>query len=125
MPREWGKEPFYTFLPRERNEGLGNVHTFMAKTSLPAFKGKFKTGLGYGYYQLPDVKEYRLNKYGLPSYHQINYDGSYTFDKFLRGLELKVIVAYKLKEGETYNNLKYIYNKVNMFNFNFILDFKI
>jgi hypothetical protein len=125
MPREWGKEPFYTFLPRERNEGLGNVHAFMLKTSLTAFKGKFKTGLGYGYYQLPDVKEYRLNKYGLPSYHQINYDGSYTFDKFLRGLELKVLVAYKLKEGETYNNLKYIYNKVNMFNFNFILDFKI
>lgn len=125
MPREWGKEPFYTFLPRERNEGLGNVHAFLLKTSLSAFDGKFKTGLGYGYYQLPDVKDYRLNKYGLPSYHQINYDASYSFRKFLKGLDLKVLVAYKLKEGETYNNLKYIYNKVNMFNFNFILDFKI
>jgi hypothetical protein len=125
MPREWGKESFYTFLPRERNEGLGNIHAFMIKTSLNAFDGKFKTGLGYGYYQLPDVKEYRLNKYGLPSYHQINYDASYSFRKFLKGLDLKVLVAYKLKDGETYNNLKYVYNKVNMVNFNFILDFKI
>lgn len=125
MPREWGKESFYTFLPRERNEGLGNVHAFMIKSSLNAFDGKFKTGLGYGYYQLPDVKVYRLNKYGLPSYHQINFDASYSFRKFLKGLDLKVLVAYKIKEGETYNNLKYVYNKVNMINFNFILDFKI
>jgi hypothetical protein len=125
MPREWGKEPFYTFLPRERNEGFGNVHAILIKTTLNAFYDKFKTGLGYGYYNLPDVKDYRLNKYGLPSYHQINYDASYSFRKFLKGLEMKVILAYKIKEGETYNNLKYVYNKVNMINFNFILDFKI
>ena len=97
----------------------------MIKSSINAFDGKFKTGLGYGYYQLPDVKEYRLNKYGLPSYHQINFDASYSFGKFLKGLDLKVLVVYKIKEGETYNNLKYVYNKVNMMNFNFILDFKI
>lgn len=125
MPREWGKEPFYTFMPRERNEGFGNVHAFMVKSSINAFSNKFKTGIGYGYYNLPDVKNYRLNKYGMPSYHQINYDAAYTFDKFLKGLEMKILVAYKLKEGETYNNFKYIYNKVNMINFNFILDFKI
>lgn len=125
MPREWGKEPFYTFLPRERNEGLGNVHAFVFKTSINAFQNKFKSGLGYGYYNLPDVKDYRLNKYGVPSYHQINYDASYSFNKFLRGLEMKIIVAYKIKEGETYNNLKYVYNKVNMINFNLIIDFKI
>ncbi|MDP3558468.1 MAG: OprD family outer membrane porin [Bacteroidota bacterium] len=125
MPREWGKEPFYTFLPRERNEGLGDVNAFMIKSSINAFHDKFKTGIGYGYYSLPDVKNYRLNKYGVPSYHQINYDASYTFSRFLRGLEMKILVAYKLKQGETYNNLKYVYNKVNMINLNFVLDFKI
>ena len=31
MPREWGRDPFYTFLPRERNEGLGDVHAVVAK----------------------------------------------------------------------------------------------
>jgi hypothetical protein len=125
MPREWGKEPFYTFMPRERNEGFGNVHAFSIKSSFTLFNEKFKTGIGYGYFNLPDVKNYRLNKYGLPSYHQINYEANYVFNKFLRGLEMKILVAYKIKEGESYNNLKYVYNKVNMINFNFIIDFKI
>jgi len=125
MPREWGKDPFYTFLSRERNEGFGNVHAYVFKTSLNAFHEKFKTGVGYGYYQLPDVKNYRLNKYGMPSYHQINVDASYAFGKFLKGFELKALVVYKINAGDTYNNLKYVYNKVNMFNLNLILDFKI
>jgi hypothetical protein len=125
MPREWGRDVFYTFLPRERNEGFGNVHAFMTSTTLTTLKNKLKTSLGYGYYQLPDVKNYRLNKYAMPSYHQINVDASYNFQKALKGLELKFLVAYKIKEGETYNNLKYIYNKVNMVNFNLVLNFKI
>lgn len=125
MPREWGRENFYTFLQRERNEGLGNVNAFMTKTTLTILNNKLKTSLGYGYYQLPDVKNFRLNKYGMPSYHQINMEAVYSFQKTLKGLELKVLAAYKINQGETYNNLKYIYNKVNMINFNFILDFKI
>ena len=125
MPREWGKESFYTFLPRERNEGLGNLHAFTIKTALSLQNNRFKTGLAYGYYNLPDVTNYRLNKYGLPSYHQINYDASYSFNKFLNGLDLKLLIVYKLKAGETYNNLRYVYNKVNLINFNFVVDFKI
>jgi hypothetical protein len=125
MPREWGKESFYTFLPRERNEGFGNLHAFMTSTTLTSLQNKLKTSLGYGYYKLPDVRNYRLNKYGLASYHQINFDAAYNFQKALKGLELKLLVVYKIKEGETYNNLKYIYNKVNMVNFNLILNFKI
>jgi hypothetical protein len=61
----------------------------------------------------------------MPSYHQLNLDASYNFTNFLKGLELRVLVVGKLNEGETYSNLKYIYNKVNLINFNFILDFKI
>lgn len=125
MPREWGKDPFYTFLPRERNEGFGNVHAIVIKTSQSMFQNKFKTGIGYGYYLLPDVKNYRLNKYGLPSYHQLNIDASYNFEKFLKGMEIRFLAVYKLNQGETYNNPKYIYNKVNVLNLNLIIDFKI
>jgi hypothetical protein len=125
MPREWGKEPFYTFIPRERNEGLGNVHAMMIRSSLNSLNSKLKTGIAYGYYMLPDVRDYRLNKYGMPSYHHVNFDVGYSFDKFLRGLDVKFLAAYKLKEGATYNNLKYVYNKVNLINLNLIVDFKI
>lgn len=125
VPREWGKDPFYTFMPRERNDGFGNVHAITTKTTFLFLKEKLKTGLAYGYFQLPDVTNYRLNKYGLPSYHQLNVDLSYSFSKFLKGLDVRFLAAYKIKQGETYHNLKYVYNKVNMINLNFILDFKI
>lgn len=125
VPREWGKDPFYTFMSRERNDGFGNMHAITTKTTLNFLKGNFKTGLTYGYFLLPDVKDYKLNKYGMPSYHQINYEASYAFNYFLKGMELKLLIAAKIKQGETYNNLKYIYNKVNMINFNLIVDFKI
>jgi hypothetical protein len=125
MPREWGKEVFYTFLPRERNEGFGNLHAMMVKTEVKYFNDRLKSSLGYGYYKLPDVRDYRLNKYGMPSYHQINFDSSFAFEKFLKGLELRMMVVYKIKQGETYDDLRYVYNKVNMMNFNLIVDFKI
>ncbi len=123
-PREFGREPFYTLMLRERNEGLGKVYAISTKTYFYSKTGRLKIGGGYGYYLLPDVKDYRLNKYGLPSYHHFNFDITYSFANFLKGLEVRSISTYKKDEGETYNDLKYIYNKVNMFNFSLIVDYK-
>jgi outer membrane porin, OprD family len=125
MPREWGRDPFYTFLPRERNEGYGDLNAFMVKVARNSIDKKFKTSLAYGFYDLPDIKNYRLNKYSVPSYHQVNYEASYFFKKFLKGFELRTLLAYKINAGETYDNPKYVYNKVDMFNMNLILDFKL
>lgn len=124
MPREWGKEVFYTFMPRERVEGYGNVHALMGKAQRQ-FNPRFNASLSYGFVKLPDVLDYRLNKYGMPSYHQINVQAAYAFTGFLDGMELRFLAAYKQNAGETYGNLKYMYNKVNMLNLNLILDFKI
>lgn len=33
MPREWGRDPFFTFMPRERNEGLGDVHAIVIRAN--------------------------------------------------------------------------------------------
>jgi hypothetical protein len=81
--------------------------------------------LAYGYFLLPDVRNTRLNKYGLPSYHQINPEVSYAFKGFLEGMELRFLAAIKRNAGETYGDLRYVYNKVNMVNFNFIIDFRL
>ncbi|MBK7959649.1 MAG: outer membrane porin, OprD family [Bacteroidetes bacterium] len=94
-PREWGKDPFYTFMPRERNDGLGKVHAVVIKTTLACHHEKIKTGVAYGYFSLPDVKDFRLNKYGMPSYHQFNLDFSYNFIAFFKGMELKFNAAMK------------------------------
>ncbi len=123
MPREWGRDPFFTFLPRERNEGFGDVHAFMGKVNYHFPKARIKTSLAAGYYHLPDVKNYRLNKYGLPSYTQVNADIRYSFNKLLKGLEAQVLVAGKFNQGETYNNKNYVFNKVNMAQYNFVLNY--
>lgn len=125
MPREWGREFFYTFMPRERNEGAGDVHAFAAKTTINSKNGRLKHGFGYGYYEMPDVKNYRLNKYGMPSYHQFNLETSYKFDKFLKGFEIRTLLAWKINSGETYDNLRYYYNKTDMLNMSLILDFRL
>lgn len=123
MPREWGREPFFTFMPRERNEGFGDVHAFMGKVNYNISKIRVKTSLAAGYFKLPDVKDFRLNKYGLPSYTQVNADVRYAFKNVLKGLEAQLLVVGKLKNGETYNNKRFEFNKVNMVLYNLVLNF--
>ena len=123
IPREWGRDPFFTFLPRERNEGFGDLDAIMAKVNYNIPESGFKTSVAAGYYHLPDVKNYALNKYGLPSYTQINTDIRYTFAKSLKGLEAQFLLVAKLNNGETYGNSKLIINKVNMLQSNFVLNY--
>ena len=123
MPREWGREPFFTFLPRERNEGFGDVNAIMGKINYTIPKLRVKTSLAAGYYNLPDVKNYRLNKYGLPSYTQMNADIRYSFTGILKGLEAQLLVVGKLNRGETYNNKRFEFNKVDMLLYNFVMNY--
>ena len=124
FPREWGVEPFFTFLPRERNEGLGDVDAVMGKVNYSIAKARLKVSLAAGYYNLPDVKNYTLNKYGLPSYTHLNADIRYIFINTFKGLEAQLLVAGKLGSGETYNNKKFIFNKVNMIQYDFVLNYR-
>lgn len=123
MPREWGRDPFFTFMPRERNEGLGNSTALVLKSSYTIPKSHFKTALAAGYVNNPDVTDAALNKYAFPSYFQINLDVRYTFDKFFKGLDAQFLIASKFAAGETYGNARYIHNKVNLITYNFLLNY--
>jgi hypothetical protein len=123
MPREWGRDPFYTFMPRERNEGYGNVHAIVGKVAYNIPKIRIKTSLSAGYFKLPDVKDFELNKYGMPSYTQINADIRYAFKGFLKGLDAQLLIVGKINQGELYNNRKFEINKVNMVNYNLVINY--
>jgi hypothetical protein len=123
MPREWGREPFFTFLPRERNEGFGDLHALMAQVKYSMPKARLKTTLAAGYYKLPGVKNFRLNKYGLPSYIQVNSDTRYTFAGMLKGMEAQLLLVTKFNNGEIYSNPRYQFNKVDMMIYNFVLNY--
>jgi hypothetical protein len=123
MPREWGREPFFTFMPRERNEGFGDLHAMVIKLQYNQPKARFMTSLAGGYFDLPGVKNFRLNKYGLPSYTQINSDTRYSFAGTLKGLEAQLLLVAKLNNGKIDDNLRYQFNKVDMMLYNFVLNY--
>jgi hypothetical protein len=123
MPREWGREPFYTFLPRERNEGSGDVKAISVNLLQSLPQKKVKMELNYGYYDLPDVKNSRLNKYQIPSYHQFLADLKYTFAGFMKGLNAEILYTYKKEAANTYDDPKYVINKVNMHHLNIIFNY--
>lgn len=123
MPREWGRDPFFTFMARERNEGLGDVHAITGTLSKKFAKKGLKIEATYGYFKMPDVKNFALNKYGLPSYWQTNIDIRYIMPKYFHGTELQLLYVYKGKVGETYNNERFVMNKVDMSTVNFIVNY--
>lgn len=123
MPREWGKEPFYTFMPRERNDGFGDLSAISINTALQ-LRPDLNLEISGGYYQLPDVKNYNLNKYGMPSYTQLNLSVTHKFGQNLRGLSTRLLLVRKDATGETYQNMKFIFNKVNMIHLNLITNYQ-
>jgi hypothetical protein len=125
MPREWGRDPFYTFMARERNEGAGYVNAVNTNISYTSKNQNLKSSIAYGFYKMPSITDVRLNKYGMPSYHQINISSTYAFKNFWKGLELRFLIASKIKAGNDYLAPKYIYNKVNMTNFSLVADLRI
>ena len=124
MPREWGRDPFFTFMPRERNEGYGDLHAANVVLShqINGVKG-LVADLSYGRFYLPDAKNFALNKYGFPAYQQVNLDLRYSFHGFIKGLELQGLVVFKDAIANTYALPKYEINKVNLTHFNLILNY--
>lgn len=124
FPREWGREPFYTFLARERNEGYGDVTALSSNLFFtPTSRLKFEASLGY--YRLPDVKNYALNKYGIPAYRQTNLGLIYRFVGLLNGFDTQVLWVIKTAVGNTYGNDRYVFNKVDMSQLNIVFNYKL
>lgn len=123
MPREWGTEPFYTFLSRERMEGSANSRALVFKSEFK-LKKHLRSGIAYGHFFMPDVKKHvAQNKYTMPSFNQLNVFFNYEFDGYLKGFNVQALYVYKGALGNTYNEGRYIANKVNMSNYNLIINY--
>ncbi len=122
MPREWGRDPFFTFIPREKNDGFGGVDAINAVISHD-FGSGFTSEIMYGHYYLPDVKNVLLNKYGLPSYNHCNINTKYNFSGHLKGLDMQFLFVYKGLLGNSYGDATYIYNKVTMAHYELIANY--
>jgi hypothetical protein len=123
FPREWGREPFFTFIPRDRMEGNGSVKA----TSINYHRrhqGKLKglrTNIASGIFFYPDIDNQLLNKYKTPSYSQTNLSINYKFENKLDGLEINVLYAYKHSLNTM--PLESYHNRMNLHHLNLILDY--
>ncbi|MCS6929873.1 MAG: OprD family porin [Saprospiraceae bacterium] len=122
-PREWGREPFYTFLPRERIEGSGGSHSITGRLIWAPENNRWVIEAAYGHFYLPDVHNTVLNKYGFPAFQQFNLDIRYTFKGLLEGLRGQILYVWKGRLGEFYGNYRYIINKVDMSHVSLVLNY--
>lgn len=131
FPREWGKEPLFTFQKRERSDGSGNCHAWLI-TLEHNFAAQGLRNLdiiaGYGEYDKTDPKEWKYNKYGTPSYAQWNIDLFYRFEGILKGLRAEYLLARKVARGETYqipgaSEYNFIFRKNGMTIHNLVLNY--
>ena len=122
-PREWGREPFYTFMARERIEGSGGSHAATARLKWQSTNRQLKAEIAYGQFYLPDIKQVALNKYAFPAFRQLNLDLRYSFKGWLEGLEGQLLFVWKGKTGDIYGNDKYVINKVELTHYNWILNY--
>jgi len=124
FPREWGREQFFVSLPRERFEGLGGLDVKMIQFDQHLVNEKLKVGMGFSYVNNPDQNDFRLNKYGIPDYYQVSGLVDYKFEGFFRGLDLQLLVVGKKESNNQELSPEYLINKVNMVNYNFIVDYR-
>ena len=121
MPREWGRDPFFTFMPRERNEGLANVHAANLKLKQQIAAHNSISAVA-GYYKLPSVFDFSSNKYGMPSYTQFNIDWRHEFQGYWKGIESQLLMVYKAQIEKDIPQ-KYQINKVNVLLVNVVLNY--
>ncbi len=126
FPREWGREPLYTWQKRERTDGIGNATQYKVATGKQYGKEKtflddLKIEIGYGFYPR-DIDKREFNKYGLPSYQQTDFDIFYR-PSVLSGLELEFLVAHKRNAEEAEVPDTYLYTKADITVYNFIVNY--
>ncbi|WP_228527890.1 OprD family outer membrane porin [Pararhodonellum marinum] len=124
FPREWGREGFYASLPRERFEGNGGVMAISAKYDWRLVSKGLNGTLAASSVKNPDINDFGLNKYGVPSYYHFVGMVDYPLTGELEGLDLKFLVVNKTaRHAETIPDAFRI-NRVDMWNLNLILDYR-
>lgn len=120
FPREFGVDPFYTFISRSQIEGLGNS-TALGITGIKKIKS---LEINCHWNRMLTSSNLRLNKYNLPSYDQFNLDLTYHFHQKLDGLDLRFLYVYRralndnLTLAQQHNTVNF--NQINLIaNFNF------
>ena len=118
FPREFGVDPFYTFISRSQLEGLGDAAAFDVK-----FKKEFKHfDFSCDWNRVMTSTNLLLNKYNIPSYDQYNVEVNYHFSGFWKGLSARFLYVFR-KGIESNLTASQRFNKADFHQFNLIFNF--
>ena len=121
VPREWGIEPLYARQTRERSDGSADTweELITIEQQIPAAK----LYAGYGLYHRPDVKDAVHNKYGVPSFTQLvlGIDGQFPR---ISALSYRAFLAHKWAWPHSAHRPDDYFNKVDMTNYNLIVNYR-
>lgn len=123
-PREWGRDPFYTFMPRERNEGYAFVNATTSNFEAKLLNGLLKPGIGYGFFFLPDASDAAANKYAFPSYRQLNASLKVQGKGNWKNMDGMLLLVRKTAMQKEIDRLGWVYNKVNLSHVNLIINYR-
>lgn len=122
-PREWGKDAWYTFIPRERNEGFESVDALVGYLEYRFEKVPIQLYAHGGIHWLYDVENVAANKYNFPSYRQLNLGVKYQPSK-IKNLDFHFIFVSKEPLGYQKITANQVYNKVELLHFNGIMNWR-
>lgn len=120
-PREFGRDPFFTFMNRERLEGIANSWALVLGSKY--YTKTFSCELKSGYFRLPSPTDFVHNKYGLPSYWHTNLNVNYSLPGKVNDLKIGALISYKKQLPQETIAWKYIANKVNLWQINLVLNY--
>lgn len=124
FPREWGREILFASLPRERYEGAGNMNAWVIKYDLiTPFDGLFAQ-FGAGKVNHSGLDSYRTNKYAIPSYYHFSGMLDFRFKDYFEGVNLMLLVVNKAPQDREIMTDRLRINRVEMWNFNLVMDYR-
>ncbi|KAF2519134.1 hypothetical protein E0W68_05015 [Flavobacterium salilacus subsp. salilacus] len=95
FPKEFGRDQFYTSMPRSRIEGFGNADVVKISLQYSLKEKGLTVGMDATGIDGPGAENYQFNKYGLDDYYQINSRLQYSFKDFLQGLDIAIMYVWR------------------------------
>lgn len=127
-PREWGKDPLFTFQKRELGDGFGDTTAWLLRLKYDMGKvgaQGLTVVIDHGQHNrkgLNGANKFQFNKYAFPSFSQTNVNLIYNMDHLAKGLKTELLYVRKRDKDDT-NNAKFQQNKAEMEQINLIVNY--
>jgi hypothetical protein len=127
-PREWGKDPLFTFQRRELADGFGDSSSWLVRLKYDLGRvgaQGLSVVVDHGQHNrksLTGADKFKFNKYAFPSFTQTNVNLIYKMDHLVKGLKTELLYVRKRDQDDT-DKAAFQQNKAEMNQLNLIVNY--